>query len=490
MNKRITGGLLVLIAVATPILLYASAPTSMGQQQEVVPLYNKTRHPIPGNLPWYPVVVFGDNRPRAIPWVKLPQVFYDSIREISMVNPVATIGLGDHVGQGSKRQYKEFYRAMNESGLENQLYAMGNHDVSYGGAAWKYWARYMGPYTLVFDDIPGWRIAVLDTEGKPELWRNGVEEAYRGLGDRSLIVAFHRPIKPYVHHNLQDDYPEKAELLLERINETGQPVLVLQAHWHGWAEYKSGDTTWLIVGSLGAPLYKASDCEAAASCASSYNYLVLLLYPDHTYRYIPVKAGKGSGNFTVEYVNETYVLVGNSKVTVYGDPAEMPVRLQFNVSVDGRFYRVYYVSMIPPNATVYVRLLEGPSGYRLESNATSKDAYVYIVEADNESAGATVVAAGSLGGAIDITGYVAPSQATTTATTSEAMTTATATTTHTSQPTEAKSTTRTATTTKLTTAMSSTEAAGEKAGANTLLIAAYILAIVAVAAGIYLASKR
>jgi len=346
----------------------------------VTPLYNKTQAPLPQDLPWYFIVVIGDNRPKAVAWVQLPQVFYDSIKEISMINPQALIGLGDHVGQGSRKQYEEFYKVMNSSDIINQMYAMGNHDVAYGMKAWQFWKEYMGPYTIIYDGIPGWRILLLSSEAGPDLWNQTLENAYSSLGNRHMIVGFHRPVKPYVHHNLQDDYKEMSDALLNYMKEYGRTPLVLQAHWHGWAEYHENGTDWLIVGSLGAPLYSTDSCEAAATCVSNYHYLVLVLYPDGRYEYTPVLAGENSGNLTVEYINQTTVLVKNTKVDVYGNPADLPVRVEYEVGSGRELYQLNIVMIVPKETIGYIRLVEGPSGLKISSNISTSNSYIYIID--------------------------------------------------------------------------------------------------------------
>lgn len=371
----------ILMAASSLAPLYYSEETS--STGAVTPLYNATRTKLPGDLPWYFIVVIGDNRPKAVAWVQLPEVFYDSVEEISRINPQALIGLGDHVGQGSRRQYEEFYRVMSDSGIINQMYAMGNHDVSYGKKAWQFWEEYMGPYTIMYDGIPGWRILILDSEGSYGLWNQSLNEAYSTLDGRMMIIAFHRPVKPYVQHNLQDDHKNMAETLLNFLEEYGGTPLVLQAHWHGYAEYHENETSWLIVGSLGAPLYSTSSCEASATCISAYNYLVLILYPNGEYHYIPVLAGKESGNFTIRYMNQTYAIVENSKIDVYGNPVSIPFRIAFEVGGGEHHYQVNIVSIAPPESRGYIGIVEGPSGAKIISNITGDNSYIYIIDEDN-----------------------------------------------------------------------------------------------------------
>ncbi len=360
--------LVVLVILSgTPILLSAGNTQTPSQ-----PLTNLSRKPVPSGLPWYTVAVFGDNRPEAVPWVQLPDTFYRTVNELAAINAMVNIGLGDHVGQGSKRQFLEFYRVMKESGLENQMYAMGNHDVSFGRASWGNWERLIGPLYLDFDEIPGWRIGVLDTEANSTLWARMVNQTFTGAGDRSIMLAFHKPIIPYVHHNLQDDHPDMAKLLLDKVRENGHVKLVVQAHWHGWAHVRVNGTDWIISGSTGAPLYKASDCQAGVDCVSTYNYLLVILYPNGTYKYYPVRAGAGSGSITVTATSEG-IVVENSKVDVHGKPTAIPVRVEFNTSLGP----VYIPAIVPQDSRVIFRIIEASHGYEIETNATTYYAYLY-----------------------------------------------------------------------------------------------------------------
>jgi hypothetical protein len=110
--------------------------------------------PIPQNLPWYPVMIFGDNRPSNIYANHPPGVFYRVVSEMDASSLLATIGSGDHVGYGYESQHAVFYGIMNSTRLENIWLIMGNHEVVYPNG-WAYRRQYGGPEYYIADSIPG-----------------------------------------------------------------------------------------------------------------------------------------------------------------------------------------------------------------------------------------------------------------------------------------------------------------------------------------------
>lgn len=419
-------------------------------------LFEATKRPLPQNLPWYLVAAWGDNRPAATsgPLSRAyPQVFVDILNELSAVYPMAVVGGGDFVSFGTEDQYAAFYSLASQARLENFLPVVGNHDVAYGDASWGLYTKYVGPTSLVFDGIPGWRIAALNGEGGVSEWSSGIAAAASGLGKRALILAFHRPLYPYVNHNLQDDDPDKAsELEAAMLNGTLSPKIVLQSHWHGFAANLTNSTSWFIVGGGGAPLYS---CPSGASfpCASKYSYLLLVLFSNQTFRAYPLAAGPGAGNVTVIPEGAKYVVV-NTKRDVFGNPTEVPVRL---VWLAGD-YAVYLVAFAPPNSTTVAAI--DPATMKLETNLTG--GYVYVVA--RGSSNATVLDASSGSADLSGLGLQAPSavpipvvsQATQTTTGAAKPTTAATTTSTQAARTSAATTTTTGSTSATTTSSATT----------------------------------
>lgn len=358
--------LLLIPPIATP-LLNADAST-------LVPLYVKTRVMIPGNLPWYPLIVIGDNRPSDVNAVDPPEVFYQAINEAENALPLAVIGLGDHVGLGTPEQYDRLYGILNKTRLENIWMIPGNHDVTYSGlngTGIDLWRQYIGPDNITIDDIPGWRIALIDSEADITTWDNQVKAAYNYTEGKHLILGFHRPLYPNVNHNLKSGYDT---VLLNYMNNYGWPALVLQAHFHAWVKYSYNNTGFLIVGSAGAPLYSCSDVVTpGAECSSVYHYLVLTLYPNGTYTYTPIALGDDSGTLKVIPLNATAYSVVNSKKNIYREPVEYPVRLRFTA---GKTV-INIVAKIPASTSVVFSI--DPVTHRLYISQ-NLDYYVYIMQ--------------------------------------------------------------------------------------------------------------
>ncbi|MEM4433642.1 MAG: metallophosphoesterase [Thermosphaera sp.] len=336
-----------------------------------IPLMQQREKPIPQNLPWYPMLIFGDNRNSNVYSAYPPPIFYYFVGEMDALNLLATIGLGDHVGYGYESQYAVFYEIMNSTRLENLWFLLGNHELVYNPTLCRnYWRQYIGPEYSIIDAIPGWRLVLLDTESDIYSWNNQLDQAVADLNGRKIILLMHRPVYPLVNHNIQAD---KNASIHQWASIHGWPPLVIQAHWHGWAYYRFNETDWIISGGAGAPLYSASNCQEGAVCVSKYQYMWLILYPNQTYEFAPVMIENGA--IEVSIFNATAYIVVNSKLDVYGNPVELPIRIRYTVGgVD-----VYIVARLPPNSTIMFNI-NPTDNYRVETNAT--DFYVYFTTGD------------------------------------------------------------------------------------------------------------
>ncbi len=356
---------LYLISLILLVSLILSLGTTYAQQAHS--LYEESRTVIPDNLPWYPIVVIGDNRPTNVNSVQLPPIFYMVINETKEIYPIAVIGTGDHTGMGTPEQINVLYNAL--KGLQNVWLALGNHDLD--AHQEKYWTQVIAPDHYHVDDIPGWRIYVLNSECRLSMqWKAQVNNIWNNLDNRSLILVFHRPIYPRVEHNLD---PERANYLLNKIAQHGHVELVLQGHWHGYASEVRKGITWIITGGAGAPLYDypKTPPDNATIVLERNHYIVLILYPNQTFTYEPILAGDGSGTLKIIRINTTAYKIVNTKLDIFKKPAWIPVRLHTNVSS----WTVYTSLIVPPNTTITVNYEINGYDVKIRSNATNWYAY-------------------------------------------------------------------------------------------------------------------
>ena len=356
--------ILVIIAVI-PFLGYGSS------------LYSHTYRVVPDNLPWYFLIVFGDNRPSDTSSIKLPSVYYRIIDEVRVVKPFAIIGTGDHTGRGTREQIDEFINSL--KGLENVWVCLGNHDL-YSGEL-DYWIERVAPEFYYVDEIPGWRIAFINVEAEPlDRFNNEAKDLFKDVKDRKVILVIHHPLYPDVKHNIIElrDGVKRMNTLLQLINKYNVS-LVLQGHWHGYAETTVNNTKYIITGGAGAPLYwSPMNVDAERVAKGKYHYLILILYPNGTYTYTPVDIA--TGEIDVIAVNETTYLINNTKTDLWGNPVEVPVRL--NITINKQLH--YIVLMAKPNTTTLV-------SYKWSNNTpilvTNTDKfYIYIPTNDPEKA--------------------------------------------------------------------------------------------------------
>ncbi len=325
-GKKSTWTYTVLLLIILGITLQA-AQLSAGDPPN--PLINETRTGIPEGLDWYPVAVFGDNRPEWTHYVKYPSVFYRIVDDMKTLNPVAVIGTGDHVGEGRPQQYEELYRTL--SGLSNVWLVPGNHDFHWPGSH-TYWHDYIGPDNYIIKSIPGWTFIFIDTvTSNATLFNQTVKDLFSQAGTgRSIAVVLHYPVEPWLNHNLNqtDAGPEKQAVMKYYICKYNVS-LVLEGHWHGYAEKREGNTLYIVTGGAGAPLYHApSGSDADKIIEGLHHYLVFIFYPNGTYTYTTVYPEYG--DLRVVKVNESTVLIHNTRLTLERKPATLPFRISLS----------------------------------------------------------------------------------------------------------------------------------------------------------------
>ena len=305
---------LAILIILLPVIIYSSSA--------YVSLYRGSGRNIPSNLPWYPLIVFGDNRPSNVYSTKYSKVFYKIVYEMKEISPLAVIGTGDHTGTGSNKQIDYFIETM--SGLDNVWVCLGNHDLTSNDL--NYWTDHVAPEYYYIDAIPSWRIVFVNEEDSDIHRFKLVTESMLDNTNRSIILVVHKPLYPDVKHNLQDDEGDIFQILIHLINRYNVK-LVLQGHWHGFASKKINGVEYIITAGAGAPLYyKPNTVENAVIVTGKYHYMILILYPDGKYTYTPVDAS--AGNIEVKRLNETTILIYNTKLDLWGKPIQLPIRIK------------------------------------------------------------------------------------------------------------------------------------------------------------------
>ncbi len=300
---------------------------------------------IPDNLPWYPLLVFGDNRPGDMGSVKFDPPFYRLLYDLRIYNPEAAIGTGDHVGLGRRDQIEEFLKVM--AGVENPWTVTGNHDWSYlEHADREYWETMVIPNLMIRDDIPGWRIIFINgyaleasdidmSKIKHPIKKQDLINAITSAGDRSVILVFHvPPLDTGYGYPTVFSY-QQMEFLRSLIKDyAGKVKLVLCGHWHVWRRETYFGVDLVITGGGGAPLSSSGGLPV-------YHYTALILYPDGTYELWPVKTYSGYIRVYMERINSTFYeyVVFNNKTDVYDHGVEIPLRIP--ISISGIEYRLY-----------------------------------------------------------------------------------------------------------------------------------------------------
>ncbi len=290
-----------------------------------------TREEIPDNLPWYPVIVFGDNRPDHSGEVEFNPVTYDMRDEFIVLNPFAVIGVGDHVWNGYVDQIQHLMETFKD--VPNVWVVAGNHewnnkpyidDSNREGV--EYWRQHVSPDLYYKDDIPGWRIVFINLRLGYMDWTT-VENWLRNDAfktDRHLIVAFHEPVAP---NREASKAIRSVQSKLIPILDSVDPDIVVQGHIHCYDEGYRGPTLYMITGGGGAPKCKRYP----------YHYVVFVLKPSGDYEYIPVSITDGKIAI-YEHTSENYThllwkyTVLNTKKDIYGHQAWIPIRINFEIN--------------------------------------------------------------------------------------------------------------------------------------------------------------
>ena len=411
MNKNIIIAILIVaVILLQPIVLVNSGNDTSKQ------LYTETRKTLPDNLPWYFFAVFGDNRPHDVNDVELPNVFHRILDEAKATNPQGLIGTGDHVGTGLPEQIDHLHDLL--VGYENVWLGIGNHDMY--GTNYTYWVKRIAPDHFNIDDIPGWRIAFVNSEVRLSTqWTQQLENALGSADGRAVVLVFHRPAYPNVDHNLDG---QRKKILFNTMKEYNNVKLVLQGHWHGFAVSKGYNATWYIIGGSGAPLYYYPDHpyeKDTVLVKGRYHYAYLILMPNQTFKVIPIRIDSASGEISVVKINATAYMIYQDKLTVFRNYTYIPVRVNYTY----KNWTIYTVLLVPPKKHIMVNYMVADGKVTVTCNASTW--YVY---APRKSSTKALVSEGENGRAA-LTLEVQTTTTTTTMTTTTTTTTGETTTT-------------------------------------------------------------
>jgi predicted phosphodiesterase len=348
--KSVLFFIILLGVVSLGVIVHATSDSDSSQTTYCLSEASTT--PIPQNLPWYFTLVFGDNRPSDTNSLFFPEPFYDFVKTARTTDPFAVIGTGDHTGRGLMEQINRFVEAV--VGIENFWVIEGNHDLESGG---DYWRSVVAPSMYYRDGFPGWRIVFFSSEvpyGEYGKVKNFLEQALNT--SRNVILVYHRPIYPKINYNMDT---QLSRIVLEVINKYGNVRLALQGHWHGFAEQKVGNTTFIITAGSGAPLYQSGGV---------HHYLYLILYPNGTIHYTPIMIKE-----TIKvYLREGGLTVENLAEDIGGEAVSHPIRIKIMYN----HVPVYIVALAPPGNTTFT--------YKIKNNTITVNAdrnlewYLYI----------------------------------------------------------------------------------------------------------------
>ncbi len=333
---------------------------------------------IPDNLPWYPLFVFGDNRPKVMSSTKFDPPFYRLLEEMRIINPEAVIGAGDHVGLGTRDQINMLLKLF--AGIENPWLVTGNHDWSYiqAGAKRDYWEKMVIPNLMVRDDIPGWRIIFINGYAieardvdmktiKNPVKKEDIINAVTSAGNRSIILVFHVPPldKGYGYPTVFS-YQQMTFLrsIIEKYND--RIKLIICGHWHVWRRTTYLGVDLIITGGGGAPL-------SGSGGTPVYHYASLILYPNGTYNIWPIKTYGGEIKVYMKHIDNTsyeYIIL-NSKTNIDGKPVPIPLRIP--ISISGIELRIY---VIAPNGETRISITRSSQEIVIEAHGI-KQWFVY-----------------------------------------------------------------------------------------------------------------
>ncbi len=249
-------------------------------------------------------VVMGDNRPRSQTNTVQPEVFYEMISEVNLLDPDFAMLLGDLIFGYSKSPYRlrrmwdGFDKAVKTFTVPYYL-IIGNHDISNPAMQKEYYERYGKEFKNYYSfNHHKSHFIVLDSEvvgnagyitGKQLTWLK--RDLKRNRTAEHIFVFMHRPLEEGVEPSnwMRDIHPLMVKYHVDT---------VFAGHWHVYQKMKTRDgVRYIITGGAGAPIGNSS------INGSFFHYILVTVRGKKTNIAI-IKPGNIKNE---EYVNQTTI---------------------------------------------------------------------------------------------------------------------------------------------------------------------------------------
>jgi 3',5'-cyclic AMP phosphodiesterase CpdA len=235
-ERLLTTWLLALSFFAWSSSLVWASPLALGENIEAI-LAGQAE-----SSQGFDFVVIGDSRDG-------PEVYDRILRRAKAFKPLFILNTGDIVRTGQAIEYEEYERQIAPCTIP-VLHVPGNHDLLSGPRTFH---DYVGELNWYFD-IGGFRIIGLDN-GAGSFSQDTLAFARKSLTEgKTCLVAFHMPppVGRWATHSMADDRSWRE--MKHLIKEAHVPIVLL-GHVHLYDEMDLDDTSYVISGGGGAPLY-------------------------------------------------------------------------------------------------------------------------------------------------------------------------------------------------------------------------------------------
>ena len=271
-------------ALKTPPLKLMPLPVDRGEDEEVLTQQDPEDEPgipadlakegavwntrtqlskLPGTAAVRPMVfdVIGDAEPGRFIWERAlfgkKGVFLAQLQRIQGDDGEFVIQLGDMVSRGIARNYRHFYKDMEDSRLSKPyLSVIGNHDRHYphGHTDARLYEGLFGPTDYSFDEA-GVRFVMLDTSQEGDLTDAQLKWLDERLTtDKKKLVFTHMPPRDFKSWTVGMTGMKQGELF-EKLMTEHKVDRVYMGHIHGYGIAQKGGVKYVLSGGGGSPLY-------------------------------------------------------------------------------------------------------------------------------------------------------------------------------------------------------------------------------------------